>query len=58
MVELDCNLELPVPIEELRICPNYSRLIASMERWEFKSILQEVRDEAACVAKPVQGELL
>jgi DNA polymerase-1 len=58
MVELDCDLELPVPVEELRIRPNYPRLIESMERWEFKSLLQEVRDEAGHAGKAVQGELL
>ncbi len=58
MVELDCALELPVAIEELRIEPDYPRLIEAMERYEFKSLLQEVRDEAARSAKAVQGELL
>jgi DNA polymerase-1 len=58
MVELDCHLELPKPVEELRIRPDYPRLIASMERWEFKSLLQEVREEAARAGKAVQGELL
>ena len=38
---------LPVPIEELRITPDYPRLIEAMENCEFKSLLQEVRDEAA-----------
>ncbi len=58
MVELDCDLELPVPVEELRIRPDYPRLIESMERWEFKSLLLEVRDEAARAGNAVQGELL
>jgi DNA polymerase-1 len=58
MVELDCHMELPVPIDELRIRPDYPRLIESMERWEFKSLLQEVRDEAAQAGKQTQGELL
>jgi DNA polymerase-1 len=58
MVELDCHLELPVPVEELQIRPDYPRLIQSMERWEFKSLLQEVRDEAGRVESVVQGELL
>ena len=58
MVELDCDMELPVPIDQLRIKPDYSRLIESMERWEFKSLLQEVRDEAGRASKQTQGELL
>jgi DNA polymerase-1 len=58
MVELDCNLELPTPVEELHIRPDYPRLIESMERWEFKSLLQEVRIDAARTSHVVQGELL
>jgi 5'-3' exonuclease len=58
MVELDCHLELPVPIDDLRITPDYPRLIESMERYEFRSLLQEVRDEAARAGRHIQGELL
>ena len=58
MVELDCHLPLPVPIEELRISPDYPRLIESMEKNEFKSLLQEVRDEAARAGKQTQGEFI
>src|SRR5437016_5408856 len=58
MVDLDCQLELPVPIEELRIEPNYLKLIAALEKCEFKSLLQEVRDEAARTNTDVQGSLL
>src|SRR5881296_3656590 len=50
MVDLDCEMELPVAIDELRIEPDYPTLIAAMEKCEFKSLLQEVRDEAARVA--------
>jgi 5'-3' exonuclease len=57
MVALDCDLELPVPIDDLRITPNYQELIAEMEKCEFKSLLQEVRDEAAKVSPAVQTEL-
>jgi DNA polymerase-1 len=58
MVELDCKMELPVPIDELRITPQYPALIASLEKNEFKSLLQEVRDEAARSEHAVQGSLL
>ncbi|HET9418693.1 MAG TPA: 5'-3' exonuclease H3TH domain-containing protein [Chthoniobacterales bacterium] len=47
MVELDCDMELPIPIDELRIQPDYPGLIAALEKCEFKSLLQEVREEAA-----------
>ena len=47
MVELDCDTPLPVPIDDLRIKPDYPALIAALEKCEFKSLLQEVRDEAA-----------
>jgi DNA polymerase-1 len=56
MVELDCNMELPVPLEELRIQPEYPALIEALEKCEFKSLLQEVREEAA-KAGAAQGEL-
>jgi DNA polymerase-1 len=46
MVELDCAIELPVVIDELRIRPRYPELIEALEKCEFKSLLQEVRDEA------------
>ncbi len=58
MVELDCHLDLPIPIEELRIAPDYPRMIEAMEKCEFKSLLQEARDEAARAGKQTQGELL
>ena len=58
MIELDCQTPLPFPLEDLRITPDYPRLIESMERCEFKSLLQEVRDEAANAGKQQQGELL
>jgi 5''-3'' exonuclease (including N-terminal domain of PolI) len=47
MVDLDCHLELPVAIDDLRVEPDYPGLIAALEKCEFKSLLQEVRDEAA-----------
>jgi 5'-3' exonuclease len=57
MVDLDCHLELPVPIDDLRIEPDYPKLIAALEKCEFKSLLQEVRDEARA-SNGVQGSLL
>ncbi|KAF5407044.1 MAG: DNA polymerase I, thermostable [Candidatus Udaeobacter sp.] len=58
MVDLDCDLELPVPIDELQIKPDYPNLIHALEQCEFKSLLQEVRDEAEPVAGGVQKNLL
>ena len=57
MVELDCQMELPVPVSDLRIQPDYPGLIKELERCEFKSLLQEVKDEAAKVASSAQAEL-
>ena len=57
MVELDCHMELPVPIDELRIRPDYPGLIAELEKCEFKSLLQEVKDEAARVGAETQEEM-
>jgi 5'-3' exonuclease len=58
MVDLDCHLELPLLIDDLQIEPDYPKLIAALEKCEFKSLLQEVRDEAARASTGVQGGLL
>ena len=58
MVDLDCHMNLPLPINDLRIEPDYPTLIAALEECEFKSLLQEVRDEAAQVGTVVQPNLL
>jgi 5'-3' exonuclease len=58
MVDLDCHLELPVPIDELQIRPDYPNLIRALEQCEFKSLLQEIRDEAARVGSGAQQNLL
>ncbi|MGB9474113.1 MAG: 5'-3' exonuclease H3TH domain-containing protein [Candidatus Udaeobacter sp.] len=58
MVDLDCHLELPVPIDQLRIKPDYPNLIRSLEQCEFKSLLQEVRDEAGRLGSDAQPNLL
>jgi 5'-3' exonuclease len=57
MVELDCAMELPVAIDDLQIKPDYPALIAALEKCEFKSLLQEVRDEAAKAGALAQSEL-
>ena len=57
MVELDCHMELPVPIDDLQIKPNFRALIAQLEKCEFKSLLQEVKDEAARAVGSVQEEM-
>jgi DNA polymerase-1 len=58
MVDLDCHLDLPVAIEDLQIKPDYPNLIAALEKCEFKSLLQEVREEAARVGACGQADLL
>ena len=57
MVELDCHIELPVPVDELKIQPDYPALIREMEKCEFKSLLQEVKAEADKMASSTQVEL-
>jgi DNA polymerase-1 len=57
MVELDCHLPLPIPIDDLKIRPDYPRMIEAMEKCEFKSLLQEARDEAANAGTGTQREL-
>jgi 5'-3' exonuclease len=58
MVDLDCHLDLPVPIDDLRIQPDYPNLIRVLEQCEFKSLLQEIRDEATRVGSGEQQSLL
>ncbi|MDP9253577.1 MAG: flap endonuclease [Verrucomicrobiota bacterium] len=58
MVELDCKTELPIPIDDLRIRPEYPRLIEALEKCEFKSLLQEVREEASRAVAGSQSELM
>jgi 5'-3' exonuclease len=57
MVELDCHMDLPVPIDDLKIKPDYPALIGQLEKCEFKSLLQEIKDEAARVGGSVQEEM-
>jgi len=58
MVDLDCDLELPVAVDDLRIEPDYTNLIRTLEQCEFKSLLQEIRDEAARTESGGQRNLL
>jgi len=57
MVELDCHLELPLPIDKLRIKPDYPALITQLEKCEFKSLLQEVKEEATRAGVLSQQEM-
>lgn len=58
MVQLDCETELPMPLDDLRISPDYDALLEFFEKWEIKSVLQELRDEQAKAAKFEQSQLL
>ena len=49
---------IAVPIDELRIEPDYPNLTRALEQCEFKSLLQEIRDEAARIGSGAQGNLL
>lgn len=56
MVQLELDHELPVPIEELKIRPDYPRYIEGLEKCEFRSVLAEVREEARASGQG-QGQL-
>jgi DNA polymerase-1 len=58
MVELDCDTALPIPLDELRLRPDYPGLISVCEEWELKSVLKEVQEEAAKAGVATQSELL
>lgn len=67
MVELNCKLPLPRPIEEFTVSPRYPELIAELKTLEFKGLTKEVEKESGQIApakslpsKPdsgLQGEL-
>ena len=56
MVKLDLDHSLPVPIADLKIRPIYDEYLRGVEQCEFKSLLNEIREEAANAARR-QGEL-
>ena len=58
MVELECSTALPIDVDDLQIRPDYPALLEQLEKCEFKSLLQEVRDEAARAGAAHQSELL
>jgi len=57
MVELDCDTELPVPMDDLRITPDYPGLLEVLQKCEFKSLIQEVKDDQAKSGVVRQAEL-
>jgi DNA polymerase-1 len=58
MVALDDDLSLPVPLEELRISPQYDPLLKALKACEFNSLLKEIEAEANRSLTIQQGELL
>lgn len=47
MVRLDCDLALPVALDDLRVEPRWAEMIAAMEACEFRGLTAEVRADAA-----------
>ena len=56
MVGLDLDHELPVPVTDLKIRPDYPVYLAGLKKWEFKTLLAEVEEEAKHQSSS-QGEL-
>jgi 5''-3'' exonuclease (including N-terminal domain of PolI) len=56
MVKLDLDHPLPVPIADLKIQPMYDDYLKGLEQCEFKSLLNEIREEATNAVRS-QGEL-
>jgi 5'-3' exonuclease len=50
MVRLDDDLPLPVLLDEMRVTPRWTELIAALEHCEFKGLTAEVRKEAGVAA--------
>ena len=57
MVRLELDHELEVPVDDLKIRPDYAAYISGLKKCEFKSLLAEVEEEAR-KASASQGELL
>jgi 5'-3' exonuclease len=56
MVRLDLDHELPVPVADLKIRPDFPAYIAGLKKWEFRTLLAEVEEEAKRESSQ-QGEL-
>lgn len=57
MVRLDTDLPLPVPVAEMHIRPNYPRLIESIAKYEFRTLLAEITKESGLSATPETNPL-
>jgi 5'-3' exonuclease len=56
MVRLELDHDMPVPVTELLIRPDYPTYLAGLRKCEFRTLLAEVEEEAKCLSSP-QGEL-
>jgi len=56
MVRLECHHELPTPLTDLHVRPDYRTYIAGLKKWEFRTLLAEVEAETRKAGNP-QGEL-
>ena len=54
MVRLELDHELPVPVMDLKIRPDYAAYIAGLKTCEFRTLLAEVEDEAKRESPPQQ----
>jgi 5'-3' exonuclease len=61
MVRLELHHDLPVPVNSMSLRPVYPEYIAGLEHCEFRSLLNEVKEEASRAGNPpppsLQGEL-
>ena len=58
MVRLDLDLPVPQPLDALGIRPRPAELALELEKCEFKSLLAEVRAEAAAALPPPKTEII
>ena len=56
MVRLELDHELPIPVADLKIRPDYPAYLQGLIKCEFRTLLAEVEEEAKREA-PSQGEL-
>jgi len=56
MVRLECHHELSPRLTDLKIRPDYQAYLAGLKKWEFRTLLAEVAEDAGKAGSP-QGEL-
>jgi 5'-3' exonuclease len=57
MVELNCKLDLPVPLSDLKVEPNFPGMLEIFERLEFRTLHAEIKKLTETAPTSAQGDL-